>query len=459
MRPKTFVYLIVGLALTFGLFWVFYANAGLLGQRFIVWRGPRTIPLYAVLGITFFLGLGLALSFTLVRESRHLIERWREQRSQREADLVDDLYAQGVEAMLDGSPATALEKLRAVLAREPRRTEALLKVGEILRMQDRPDEAAELHLRAHHAAPEDLRPLYELVTDAETRHDSAAAKRYLGEIIRLKPQSAVSAYRHLRDIHMHEDAWERALEMQERLDKVRPADSEEASDDARIHLGIRYEHAVHLARHGRQREAASQLRRLLKEYPLFVPAWKELGELRLELEDAEAAVATWTEGYGATQAPVLLTSLEDHFLAREQPDRAIETFRQAVADASSDTVPRFYLGRLFYRLEMLDEALAELSALQDRASYAPILAYTLARIHERRGRHAEANEYYGQIVREQEMLSSQYRCLECGRRSDGWLERCPACGQWNSLEVDFREDVSLEELGISTAPVYTPPRA
>ena len=458
MRPKTFIYVLIGLALGFGLLSAFYANRELLSERFIVWSG-RTIPLYAVLGVAFLIGLGLALSFTLVRESHHMLERWRQQRSQREARLVDDLYARAVEAMLDGSPAAALEKLRAVLAQQPRRVEALLKAGEILRVEDRPDEAAELHLRAHHASPEDLRPLYELVADAETRHDAAAAKRYLAQIIQLKPQSSLTAYRQLRDIHMHEEAWDQALKVQERIDKIRPVESDETLSDARIHLGIRYESAARLARLDRHRDATSRLRRLLKEHPTFVPAWRKLGELRLETENAEAGVASWVEGYRATQAPVLLQTLEDHFLASEQPERALEVFRQAVSEAEHDTVPRFLLGRLFYRLEMLDEALSELTALQDRASHAPALIYTLARILERRGRHAEANEHYRRIVREDELLSSQFKCLECGRESDTWLERCPACGQWNSLEVDFKEDVSLEELGISTAPVYTAPRS
>ncbi|MFQ5763545.1 MAG: tetratricopeptide repeat protein [Rhodospirillales bacterium] len=457
MKPRTFIYMVVGLALAFGLFWVLYANASLLAERFLVWR-ERTIPLYAALGIVFLLGLSLALGFTLVRESHHLAARWRQQREQREARKVDELYGQGIESMLDGSPATALESFRAVLAHQPRRVDALLKAGELLRVQDRPDEAAELHLRAHHAAPEDLRPLYELVTDAETRHDSAGAKRYLEQIIELKPKTALPAYRHLRDIHMREGAWESAIEIQERLDKVRPAGSDEEADDARIRVGIRYERAAQRADGARPQEAVGLLKRLLKDHPAFVPAWKKLGTLRGRLDGPEAAVSTWTEGYAATSAPVLLTALEDHFLAAEQPDRAIEFFRQAVASATNDAVPHFFLGKLFYRLEMLDEALAELTSLQDRASYSPALAYTLARIHERRDRPAEANEYYRQIVREQD-VSAQYRCLECRRRSNAWHDRCPACGQWNAIEIDFRENVSLEELGISTAPVYTARRA
>jgi len=152
---------------------------------------------------------------------------------------------------------------------------------------------------------------------------------------------------------------------------------------------------------------------------------------------------------------VLLTTLENHFLSRERPERAIEIFRHAVSTSRPDTLPRFFLGKLFYRLEMVDEALAEFSALRDRASYTPTLSYYLARILERRGRHAEANSHYRRIIREGQLLSTQYRCLSCDSRYDIWVDRCTSCGQWNTVHVDIREDVSLEDLGISSAPVYS----
>ena len=36
-----------------------------------------------------------------------------------------------------------------------------------------------------------------------------------------------------------------------------------------------------------------------------------------------------------------------------------------------------------------------------------------------------------------------------------WSDRCSGCGEWNAVEVNFREVISLEELGLSPAPVYT----
>ena len=159
MKLKTLILVLVGFGFFAATAALFYANRILLADRFAVWPA-RTVPLWGVLLLAFAIGLGVSLAFSLARESRQALARWRENRTRREAQLVDDLYAEGNETLLSGLPAAALEKFRAVLARSPRRVDALLKAGKLLLKQDRGEEARELHMRAHRAAPAELGPLY-----------------------------------------------------------------------------------------------------------------------------------------------------------------------------------------------------------------------------------------------------------------------------------------------------------
>ena len=140
---------------------------------------------------------------------------------------------------------------------------------------------------------------------------------------------------------------------------------------------------------------------------------------------------------------------------REQPLAAIEALKRCIAASRKDTLPRFYLGKLYFRLEMLDDAYTVLSSLTGRASYAPTLHYLLGRIHERRGQHPEANEAYRHVIKEMDLVQLEYVCQACSETVMEWTDRCPECGDWQTIEVNFREEISLDDLGLSAAPIYS----
>jgi lipopolysaccharide biosynthesis regulator YciM len=104
---------------------------------------------------------------------------------------------------------------------------------------------------------------------------------------------------------------------------------------------------------------------------------------------------------------------------------------------------------------MLDDALAVLSALEGRASYSPALHYLIGRVHERRKNFRDSSAEYRKVIREMDLVQLEYRCRACGETTTDWAERCASCGEWNAVEVNFREEISADELGLSAAPVYT----
>ena len=170
----------------------------------------------------------------------------------------------------------------------------------------------------------------------------------------------------------------------------------------------------------------------------------------------EAALVTWRSGYRETGSPVFLHRIEDYLIEVEQPARAIETLRQLIAEAENDLLPRFYLGRLYYRLEMHDEALKQLAAVEERIRSSPTFHYLVARIHERRGDLARAIESYSRCVRQLGLGSAEYACRACGARSADWRDACAACGSWNAVELAFEEEkLSAEALGVVEVPVWS----
>ena len=355
---------------------------------------------------------------------------------------------------LDCNDDEALGHFRAVLERDSRHFNTLLKLGQVLRGQEKYAEAIEFHRKAHHLKDDDTRPLYGLVEDYEAMGDLDRARVVLGKIIGINKYS-MAAWRKLRSLHMKETNWEKALEAHERVEKLARPGRTSTSAERRFSVGIRYEIAAERLADNRAREAAGALRKLLKENDQFIPAHVKLGEALLEQGQESEAIETWYRGFETTGSPIFLTVLEEHYLRREQPLAAIEALKRCIGQARKETLPRFYLGKLYFRLEMLDDALSVLSSLEGLATYAPTLHYLLGRIHERRGNHRQAVSEYRKVIKEMELVQLEYRCQACGDSLMAWSHRCSYCGEWNAIEVDFREEIPLEELGLAPAPIYS----
>lgn len=453
MKLRTFVFVLVAMGVVYAMASLFVANRDVLERPFHLWGGADLS-----VGLTFLLflvaGIGITLLAGLTREASKMMEGWRRRKADRKAEDIEEEYSRGLAAVLESREDEALRHFAAVLSWDSRHFNTLLKLGDLLRHQDKHDEAIEYHRKAHHLKEHDTRPLYALVEDYEAKGDMDRARAVLGKIIGLKKHS-VSAWRKLRSLYMKEGAWEKALEAHHQVEKRSNAADPRDAADARFGIGIRYEIAGSMLAEGKAKESAAMLRKLLKDAPSFIPAHVRLGEALHQQGLEPDAVEAWHQGFEATGSPIFLTTLEEYHLQQMQPLAAIEALKRCIARTSKDTLSRFYLGKLYFRLEMLDDALSTLQALGGRASYAPTLHYLLGRIHERRKNHRDAASEYRKVIKELELVQLEYICRGCRRTAVEWSDRCGHCGEWNTVEVNFREEISAQDLGLAAAPVYT----
>jgi lipopolysaccharide biosynthesis regulator YciM len=451
MRLRTFLIIALVLAAIYLIVGGLAGNTPLLRQEFHLTR-EFSIPVGWALMWSFVLGVGLTAFIGLTRELGLLVDRWRLGRKTRKAEEIEEEYSRGLVAVLEGREDDALRHFRAVLERDSRHFNTLVNLGDVLRQRGRHAEAVEVHRKAHHLKPDSTRPLYALVEDHEAQGDMDRARAVMGRVLALQKNS-VDAWRKLRALHEKEQRWDKALEAQSQVDKLSPGGPTEA--DRRTGLGLRYEAASASLAAGKPRDAIAAFRRLVRDHPSFIPAHVGLGQALARTGNEADGIAAWHEGFTRTGSPVFLALLEEHFLQREEPLGAIEALKRCIARARKDTLARFYLGKLFFRLEMLDEAFATLSSLEGRADYAPTLHYLLGRIHERRQGFRHAAHEYRRVIKEMELVELDHKCRACGHKMLEWTDRCPACREWNTVEVNFREEIPLEDLGLSQAPIYT----
>ncbi len=454
MKFRTFLYIAVGMIVLSIIGISFYWNYEVLNKPFFIYRDAE-LPVSVIILMAFLAGIVLTLLAGLAREIKMLSGKYRRWKEEKRLESLEERYFEGLEAIAEGRSDKALKQFQSILEKDSKHFNALLKIGDVLCSMKRYKEAIEYHRKAHTIKEDDLRALYCLADDFEAMGDLEQAKDQLNKIIDLKPRTALSAYRKLRHIHMKEEKWEKALNTNRKVEKLLERLAVKDTKDKKYKEGIMYQIGVQHFKNGEEKEAISQFKKIIKSNSHFIPAYIMLGETYKAQDQESAAIDIWNKGFEVTNSPIFLRALEDHFIEKEQPFDAIETFKGCISKSAKDIIPRFFLGRLYYRLEMLDEALSALQSLEDRASYAPTLHFLMGRIHERRKNFEGASEEFKKVIKESDLIKLEYKCFGCGEKLDDWYDRCPECGEWNNIEIDIKEDISYEELGISPAPVYT----
>jgi len=455
MNIRTFFSIILGFLVVSALAFALLQNLDLMQERFQI-TSETSLPVYGLIVVVFFSGLSVAVITSVLQDSATVMERLQGWWGARTRRAQEDRYRRGIEAMLGGHDERALELFSEILKQRPEHFDALLLSGDALRNLKRFDQAIEHHRRARRQRPQDLRPLYSLANDYEESGQLDRTRLALSKIIEMDPHKSMSALRRLRKLQIKEGDWSAALKTQGRIEGLIDKTPYKVEAEKRYGVGLRYQIGANLADKSKPREAIQHLRKVLKSEPRFVPALLKLGQAQGASGDPEAAVTTWRSGFLETGAPIFLTALQNHFLEMEAPQVAIDMFRSLIAEAGDrDVMPRFFLGMLFLRLEMIDEAYREFERLQGRVDHSPALHYYTGKALARRNDSGGAASEFERALNQVDLPQLQYQCSVCSTWYRSWADRCERCGEWNTVQMDLREARSLEEMGLSATPVYS----
>jgi lipopolysaccharide biosynthesis regulator YciM len=117
------------------------------------------------------------------------------------------------------------------------------------------------------------------------------------------------------------------------------------------------------------------------------------------------------------------------------PEKIIWLYRQALYTRPEDVILRFYLGKLYYRLEMLDEAQSTLSDMEAQDVPMPYLHQILGNISVRKEDWILAVGEFKKALKLRKRVIVPYYCPECDYHGNEWSGRCPRCGRWNTFSA------------------------
>lgn len=458
MRPRTFVILLAALFVTIVVAFLSVLNRELLVQPFWLSGTPGSgwnVPLFLVVLAVFLSGFLPVVVRMLVETVRRDLAERRARRESRAAESLDQTYRRVVDLLADGQLTKAVRELEVVLAARGDDFSSLLAHGDALRELGEPDEAVRSHQRAADAYPRSVAVQYALAADFEAAGDAATAEEIRNRILRDFPGRGLTVLRERRARAVAARDWRRASHFQDEIDALLESAGESRRKSPEVRLGLDYQRAVTLLEEERADDAIAVLSGLVERHPDFLPPRVLLGEALLVQGKPEAAVKTWREGFEHTGSPTFLLRIEDHFIESEQPQQAIDTLRELIASRPDDVLARFFLGRLYYRLEMHDDAWRTLAPLEDRVEASPTFHFLLGRIHERRGELARAAERFQRSARLLGVRDAEFSCSRCGSRYGEWMDRCEGCGSWGTVELSVDDQIlDPESLGVTRVPVW-----
>ncbi|MBI3627996.1 MAG: tetratricopeptide repeat protein [Candidatus Rokubacteria bacterium] len=241
----------------------------------------------------------------------------------------------------------------------------------------------------------------------------------------------LSALRALRDLAVESGRWEDAIEPQQRLIALGPA-GERARETEWLAV-IHYELGRARMAAGAPRDALVHFRNAVRADRRFVPATIALGDAHEAAGERREALRVWERAAEVTPALPILARLERAYREEGRPTRMIALYRLALERAPDDLALAVALGRVYFELEMLDEAADHFEKIEVRAPELPAVHAFLGAIFERRGQGREAFEEYRRGLQLAHAFAVPQRCTECGAVAPMWRDRCGACGRWNTL--------------------------
>jgi tetratricopeptide (TPR) repeat protein len=378
-------------------------------------------------------GAGIIFLLYLLRDVRRFLRGLRVQREQKKRLKIQDLYTKGLNSMLAKRNADATRFFQKVLAIDPNHVDTLLRMGISQLREKNLQDSILLHQKALGLEPDNQEVMFSLAAGYEEakRYDDALS---MYKKIVSKDSSNLTALIRMRDLYQRLNQWEQLYETQSRV-LANPFLPAEKEVEHRRLVGFKYEFGRSLLEAGDFDRARKQFRGVIKLDKDFIPAYLGLGEVYLEEDKTKEAAALWEKAYKMTSSNLLLHRLEDLYLKQGEPGKAIESYVQAVNWKPQDIALKFHLGRLYYRLEMVDEAFDTLSSVDWGDKDYPAVHKLLGNIYLRRGSLGLAATEFKKALGFKKQIVIPYVCSNCDAQSADWTGRCQNCGKWNTFEI------------------------
>lgn len=393
-------------------------------------------PKIALILISSAAGAAVMLFIFFIRDTKHFIHNRQYQRRQKKDLKVQELYSKALNAILAGKEEDARAALDSILQEEPGHFDALLRLGDLAAGNKDYQNAVSSYQKAVDVQPRNLEALLLLSSTLEETGRESEALAYLDEILEIDNDNLAALYRK-RGILEKKEEWDNLIELQKTIIKCESKEKDRQSEQANL-IGYKYEQgraSLEENKHEKARKAFSAILRLDKD---FLPAYLGLAETMLGEGDNEEALSALEKAFEQTFSMTILARIEDLLISLGEPARLIKLYKNYLSKDPQNQQLRFFMGKLYYRLEMLEDAFDTLITVDPGNKPYSELHQLLGDIYLRRKQWDKAIGEFKKVIDLKMASRLPYTCSKCCHLSLEWSGRCRNCKEWNTLYFNFQ---------------------
>ncbi len=437
MKYKLFFFL-------FLLFFILYLGVSHLNPenvRFYVGFGKSYEDSVAhFVAISFALGMLVAFVIGFFHDIRNSLVAWRGRRKDKRFDEYRDVIEKARAYDLRGDREKAVESMSRLVKRGPDMEEPYLVLADMYSSMKEYNKAIETldFAQVHLGRKEKV--LLRTVKARLAAKNLQKVESGLKEIVSLN-ESNLEALGLLRDYYIDKREWDKALDVEKRLQKFIKTDDEKG----RL-LGIRYEISRTLFDKkdvDSYETITTDLKEIINENKRFVPAYVLLADTYKCMQKTNDAARVYARGWAKTGHMVFLLKMEDLYIDRGDPGVILKIYRRILDVSPKNHLTSFLYARLCLRLEMIDEAIDTLNLLIGEGQEFRGLHRAMAEAYFHRGMMEKAIEEF-RTAFPMKQVYIPFTCNNCGSVKEEWMDFCESCLSWNTIRVNQDEFMSAE---------------
>jgi tetratricopeptide (TPR) repeat protein len=386
-------------------------------------------------------GAFVTLLIFAIRDTKRFVATHQFQKRQKKYEKIQFLYSKAVNAILAHDELEARGSLENILKEDPGHTDALLRLGDIAAEKEQHEDAEDFYRKALETSPRNLEALFSLEDVMEKNEKWPDAMSCAEKVLDIDPDNLSALYRK-RSLLERDGRWDDIIAVQKSILKHEHADADRQREQFNL-LGYKYELARESLERSETEKAGKGFRSIVRDDASFIPGYLGVAETMLSEGEAETAASFLEKSYEQTSSTILLARLENLLISLGEPARLIRTYRKTISENPNDQMLKFFLGKLYYRLEMVDDALETLSPLADMPDAYPDIYRLMGELYLKRDQCGKAVEEFKKTAEFNKTFRLPYCCGVCGHYEQEWSGRCPECLNWNSYQFDLHGTCKL----------------